>query len=89
MGDIKKWLEDNFDHKLLVAEDDPRIESILALSYEGIADVIQVPRVGCEAFAEYIYDYVDKWVYGSEEGRVRLESVEVREHGGNSAVFCV
>lgn len=85
---VKKFLEDTFDHKLLVAEDDPNLSVISGTMFANdLADVIVMPKVGCEAFAEYIYNHVAPRIQELEKGRVVLRSVEVREHGANSAIY--
>lgn len=97
---IKQWLEDTFDHKTLVARDDPQLLRFRELAYWGdkaIIDIVEVEHVGCEAFAKMIYDHVDTWVSaetrvddydnGTYTHRVRLESVTVREHAGNFATY--
>lgn len=86
LKDIKKFLTDHFDHKTLVAEDDPLLDELTGLAGLGVADVIVLPAVGCERFAEFIGDFVVTWL--REKGhspRVVLASVEVFEHGANSA----
>lgn len=85
---FKGMLEDNFDHKLLVAEDDPRRDILEALSIAGLADVVIFPKVGCEAFAEYIFGAAETWLDSNGYGdRVKMRSVEVKEHGANSAIY--
>lgn len=94
---FKSWLEYMFDHTLVVAEDDPQLQSILLLDKnlhsDGIADVRLVPGVGCERFAELTFNeltkMIDTW---REEGTllnrtVSVKSVEVFEHAGNSATY--
>lgn len=83
---LKKYLEDTFDHKTLVAEDDPELEAFKALELLGMIDMVVIPATGCEKFAEMIYNKVEQWVTEQYQGRVRLNSVEVREHGANSAI---
>jgi 6-pyruvoyltetrahydropterin/6-carboxytetrahydropterin synthase len=46
-----------------------------------------VPRVGCETIAELVFDHVERFVAEHTSGRVWLETVEVREHGANSAIY--
>jgi 6-pyruvoyltetrahydropterin/6-carboxytetrahydropterin synthase len=86
---LKEMLQSTFDHKLLVASDDPFIETFLLLREQGAADVLIVGRVGCEAFAEMGYmigqDFLNR--HPEIKHRVRLVSVEVCEHGANSALY--
>lgn len=85
---FKAALESTFDHKTLVAEDDPQFEAFQAMKDAGIADVVVVKATGCEAFAQLIYEYA--WLWLKDNGyvpRCRVVEVEVREHGGNSALF--
>jgi 6-pyruvoyltetrahydropterin/6-carboxytetrahydropterin synthase len=85
---LKGILEDNFDHTMLVAEDDPYKDELCGLAGLGVARVILLPKVGCEAFAEMIFEVTEQWLVDAGYGnRVWLESVEVREHGANSAIF--
>lgn len=89
---VKAWLCDNFDHKMVIAEDDPAIDDLGMLAGLGLADTLVLPFVGCEGFAKYVYDYVDAWL-GDERPLdcdirgLRLVEVEVREHGANSAIY--
>lgn len=85
---LKGILEDNFDHKLLVAEDDPMKDELCMLAGLGLAEVIVLPKVGCEAFAEMIFKVTEQWLRDAGYGeRVSVCSVEVREHGANSAIY--
>jgi 6-pyruvoyltetrahydropterin/6-carboxytetrahydropterin synthase len=43
--------------------------------------------VGCEEVARYVHGQVGKMVKADTDGRVWVESVEVREHSGNSAIY--
>jgi len=85
---LKGWLEDTFDHTLLVAEDDPHVETFMDLQAKGLARVVMVEHTGCEAFAELIFGATEIWLKDNGYSpRVTLQSVEVKEHGANSAVF--
>ncbi|QDB70844.1 hypothetical protein [Pseudomonas virus PBPA162] len=88
LGEVKEFLQYSFDHTLMVAQDDPELDTLTGLNGLGLARCIVLPRVGCEAFAEYIADFVQGWL--QREGlapRVDLAKVEVREHGANSAIY--
>jgi 6-pyruvoyltetrahydropterin/6-carboxytetrahydropterin synthase len=85
---LKAILENHFDHKLVVALDDPRLDDIAMLHELGIADVLVVPATGCEAFAHMVYEVGAQWLTDSGFApRVRLNHVTVREHSGNSATY--
>ena len=84
---IKAWLKKNFDHTTCISEDDPELETFKSLKEKDIIDLNIMPGVGCEKFAEYIYNHVSEIIDKDSEGRVWLESVEVHEHGANSAIF--
>lgn len=49
---LKQWLIDTFDHKLLVAQDDPYMDELTGLRGINLAQPLVVERVGCESFAE-------------------------------------
>lgn len=85
---LKGLLEDTFDHKTLVASDDPKISIFRELEVAGLVQLVVVPATGCEAFAELVAGATDVWLKDNGYApRVRLVSVECREHGGNSAIF--
>jgi len=85
---LRGMLEQTFDHTLLVAEDDPYKEELCALQGLGLARVVVVPATGCEAAAQMVYECAEQWLvdYGYAP-RCRLVSVEVSEHGANSAIY--
>ncbi len=87
MKPVKAWLKEMFDHTMLVAEDDPELGRFRVLHQDGLIDIRVLPAVGCEATAKYVFDYVARFVEAETGGRVWLESVEVKEHGGNSAIY--
>ena len=45
---LKDKLEEWFDHKLLVAQDDPEIEWYREAQKRGIASITEVEKTGCE-----------------------------------------
>ena len=97
---LKEILANTFDHKLLVAEDDPVKDYILNLGQQMLAvrpdragleapaaDVVIVPATGCEAFARMVFDVTEQWLKDAGfSPRCWLVSVEVSEHGANSAI---
>lgn len=94
---LKQKLQDTFDHKLVVAGDDPALHHFKQLQSAGLADVLMLPGgVGCEKFAELAYwmadDVVNNYELGRHGGktvrrRIAVLSAECTEHPGNSAIF--
>ena len=90
LKELKKTLEDQFDHTLLVAEDDPELETFKLLQNKRMAKLTILPRLGCEGLADMLYKYVngvyipDLWGQGEAE-RLWCWRVEVRETQSNMA----
>lgn len=85
---FKGWLEDTFDHKLLIAEDDPNRAELMRLATLRVAEIVMVPATGCEAFAKLIFDCTQVWLGDNGYApRVRVLNVSVREHGANEASY--
>lgn len=85
---LKKKLEDFFDHKTVVAQDDPLLPMFEELEKAGGCDLVIAPAVGIEKFAEMAYILAAETL--RDEGfapRCRVLEVEVSEHGANSAIF--
>ena len=88
LNSLKGWLEDTFDHKVIVAEDDPQIAWFREGHRLGVLDLVELPAAGCEKFAEYVFGATETWLEANGYApRCRLVSVEVMEHGANSAIF--
>jgi 6-pyruvoyltetrahydropterin/6-carboxytetrahydropterin synthase len=88
LKDFKSQLVDTFDHKTVVAEDDPCLDWFHKGHEQGMLDLVIVPAVGCERFAELVWKMGNDWL--KRQGmadRCRLSMVEVREHGANSAIY--
>lgn len=84
---LKDQLQHHFDHKVVVAEDDPELEFLRQGEQRGVLQLVVLPGVGCEMFAKEAMSLGRAWL--EDRGlarRVRLRLVEVREHGANSAI---
>ena len=84
---IKAYLEETYDHTMAVAIDDPMIDAFKYMDTHGACTVRVMSDVGCEKFAEMTYLDIAPLVLTSTKNRVRLKSVEVFEHGANSAIY--
>ena len=74
---VKEWLKNMFDHTTCVAADDPELEMFKEMHNRGIIDLrILENGVGCEKFAKYVYEYINKKVQIETDGRVKVLKVE-------------
>ena len=90
LKELKEVLQDQFDHTLLVAENDPELELYKEMERRKIAKLTILPKLGCEGLADQLYKYVnaiyipDYWGEG-ESQRLWCFRVEVRETQANMA----
>lgn len=93
LKELEKWIRDQFDHRTVVAADDPEIELFRKLHERRVCNILVVPRVSCESFAYMFYDRADRWLRnlrgnGEEHaGQVQIAWTRVAEHPGNHAVY--
>jgi len=83
----KEWMDWMFDHTYIIALDDPFLYEAQEMHDKGIAQVRIVPATGAEQFAKFIYDKVNTFVLEETNNRVRVVSVEFKEHSKNSAIY--
>ena len=55
LKDLKKILEDQFDHTLLVSEDDPELDFYKEMEKRKLARLTILPKLGCEGLSEMLY----------------------------------
>ena len=64
------------------------MDSFKQLSDKGLIQLRILDHVGCEKFAEYVFDYINSKIFTETEGRVRVLKVESFEGGtNNSAIY--
>jgi 6-pyruvoyltetrahydropterin/6-carboxytetrahydropterin synthase len=84
---LKAWLENTFDHKVVLDKGDPFMDTFKILENAGLAELTIVDGVGVEKFAEHAYNFADDLVNEMTDGRCWVVSVECMEHGANSAIY--
>lgn len=86
-NNIKEYLNWMFDHTTLIAEDDPHLQTFYDLEANGLIQLRVIKDVGCERFAEFVFNYINDIVSKESNNRVSVESVECFENKTNSAIF--
>ena len=87
LKDLKKILQDQFDHTLCVAKDDPLLMMFEDLHYKGGCDLRIMEGVGIEKTAEWCFWAAEAVITKKYGERCRLVKVEVWEHSENSATY--
>lgn len=97
---LKQWLEERFDHTVLLNEDDPRLEYLIEMlrsdiwscdeiGAERLAKIITVSDCSCEGIAKFLLEEVGKLVSEQTKGRVSVSEVVVYEDSKNSATATI
>jgi len=88
--ELKQILKDQFDHRTLIAEDDPDLVLYKELDSKGVLKLTILPAMGCELIADQLYKfvngvYIPDYLGQTESERVWCYRVEVRETQTNMA----
>lgn len=85
---LKQTLRNHFDHTLVVAGDDPELDTFKELDKKGLIQLrIMTEGVGVEKFAEFVFKTADTFVEEASEGRCFVLTAKVTEHADNYASY--
>ena len=85
---INEELAKQFDHTTVVAADDPHIEIFKKMDKSGLIQLRVMKHVGCERFAEWVYNLINDNIQKETDGRISVLKVESYEGGtNNSAIY--
>ena len=90
LKDVKQWLEEQWDHRLLLSHDDPYIGLFEGLHKVGVANINIMPEEygpGIEDSCKFVYDYINPLIQQKTNNRVWIEKVRVYEHENNWAEY--
>jgi len=87
LKELKKILNNQFDHTFCVAQDDPLFKDFQHLNDIGAVQLRVMESVGIEKTAEWCFKRGDDFIRSLTGGRCWVESVEVFEHESNSALY--
>lgn len=86
LKDLKQLLQNQFDHTLCIAANDPHLNLFKQLESVGACVLRIMPNgVGIERSAEFCLTLADKYIREKYNNRCWVEKVEVWEHENNSA----
>lgn len=95
MKDIKKWINDTFDHKLVLNKEDPLrghiTDALVPVDPTNhgaaLADITVVPDASCEGLAKWVFHILNARVGLETNERVQLTCVRILEDSKNYATF--
>ncbi len=84
---IEDWIDENLDHGMILAQNDPREKELKELNASGLLKVTWVESASCEGIARFLFDTFAPMVSAQSQDRVRLHSVHLEEDSRNSATY--
>jgi 6-pyruvoyltetrahydropterin/6-carboxytetrahydropterin synthase len=88
LKELKAILNNQFDHTLCIAGDDPQLDLFVELAKAGACVLRIMPNgVGIERSAEWCYNAASEYLRKTYGERCWVEKVEVFEHENNSAIY--
>ena len=90
LKDIKSWIDSEWDHRTLIAADDPLIPELKALEKVGGINLNILPEgylPGIEESCRYLYDKLNPVIQRKTNNRVEITRVEIWETEKNQAEY--
>ena len=90
LRDVKSWIESEWDHRTLIAADDPVISELKALEEVGGINLNILPEgylPGIEESCRYLYDKLNPMIQRKTNNRVEITRVECWETEKNQAEY--
>lgn len=84
---LKSWMDDMFDHTLLIEKDDPYLEFFQSMQMEGLCKLRVMEKMGAENLAKLVFDKFTDTLSKTDAGRCRVHSVRCFENDKNSAIY--
>lgn len=81
---VRKALEDQFDHTLVLASDDPSLDAFRLLHADGVVNLKIMDHPGMEGAASWVFSKAGIMVSQQTAGRATLVGVEARENDRNA-----
>lgn len=89
LKEVKRQLEDWFDHTVILQCDDPLVETFRVLEKKGHCKIRTFPIISCEGLAQYVAEYVDHLIRKQTNNRAWVISCEMIEAAKNSALYTI
>lgn len=84
---LKSWMNEMFDHTMLIEKDDPYKDLFESMQMEKICKVHFLDKMGAESLAKLVFDKFNDVLSKTQGGRCRVTKVECFENDKNSAIW--
>jgi len=84
---LKEWMNEMFDHTMLIQKDDPYKDIFEQMGVMGLAKVHFLDKMGCESLAKLVFDKFNDVLSRTDAGRCKVIKVECFENNKNSAIY--
>ena len=84
---LKSWMNDMWDHTLLIEKDDPYLDFFESAAMEGLCKLVVMDKMGAESCAKMVYDHFNEVLSKTDGGRCKVVKVECFENDKNSSLY--
>ena len=84
---LKSWMDDMFDHTLLIEKDDPYLDFFQSAAMEGLCKLKVMEKMGAESLAKLVFDKFNDVLSKTDGGRCKVVLVECFENDKNSSIY--
>lgn len=84
---LKAWMDDMFDHTMLIEKDDPYLDFFQSMAMEGLCKLKVMDKMGAESLAKLVYDKFNDTLSKTDGARCKVVAVECNENSKNSAIY--
>ena len=84
---LKAWMDDMFDHTMLIEKDDPYLDFFQGMAMEGLCKLRVMDKMGAESLAKLVFDKFNDTLSKTDGGRCKVVSVECFENDKNSGIY--
>lgn len=84
---LKDWMNEMWDHTLLIEKDDPYYDFFLSASMEGVCKLVPMSPIGAESAARMVFEKMNDVLSKTGGGRVKVTKVECWENDTNSSIY--
>ena len=84
---LKVWLENMFDHTLLIEKDDPQLDIFQQLEQIGLCHLRIMDKMGAESLAKLVFDKFNERLSLIDAGRCKVIKVTCYENDKNSSSY--